>query len=255
MELVIDTRNGIAGDIVCAGLIGLGADGKKVTSAMEYAGHELGKTEVNLVVEQDIYQLGIRLEENIKHLHESKAKVLLSDSMNHAGVSSKYGEIGNEILQTLCEAEKYVHQNDPRLKEILKIHHHPHPNQKTEAILHEAKDIIIDITGFIVGIEELKISKTSFLDYVNVGRGQLTFSHGTMDVPAPSVKRILETHNIPWQQSDKYKKEMATPTGTAILAGTNAERIESLDGSRILKSSQARGTKKGMPPIKFTLLQ
>ena len=51
MKLVIDTRNGIAGDIVNAGLIGLGDDEKEMISSMEYAGNHIGITRIKPTVE------------------------------------------------------------------------------------------------------------------------------------------------------------------------------------------------------------
>lgn len=250
MRLVIDTRNGIAGDIACAGLLGLGADQEKIIKAMEYAGDQIGTATITPLYHDSIVRLKINLGSDQDHLYEAEAKRLLNRILEHLRINEDARMIAKKILGVLCDAERYVHSHDSRLKYML---HHNCDDSK--AILHEAKDILLDVTGFAIGLQELGIDQAYYLDFVNVGNGTLTFSHGAFEVPAPATEHILKKHKIAWQKSDEYGEEMTTPTGASILAGCGAKRIAALNGPNILKKSQARGMRKGLPPVSFYLAE
>jgi hypothetical protein len=250
MKLVIDTRNGIAGDIVNAGLIGLGANKQQMISSMEYAGNHVGTTKIKPTVDQGTIKLDVKIERDYDHLHESKAKELLAEIIGDLGISQFYRDIATKTLNILCDAERYVHSNDKRLQHML---HHHHREQGSEAVLHEAKDILIDVIGLSIGLRELDISEIGYLDYVNVGKGIIRFSHGEFDVPAPATEHILNKYDIHWKKLNT-DGEMATPTGVSILAGCKAKRIDTLEDYLIIKKSLAKGTR-GLPPISFCLME
>lgn len=272
-KLIIDARNGIAGDITCAGLIGLGASQDKIIKAMEYAGNQIGKTIITPNYDNNVASLDIKIDIDKDHLHESKARELLDHIIKEMNIQGNYKEIAQNTLDVLCKAERYVHSHDERLAHMMHSHHHHNEqghhhchdhhdhahhhdhsshHHEMEATLHEAKDILIDVTGFAVGLQELKIDKIYYHDYVNVGNGIIEFSHGRFEVPAPATEHILKTDSIKWQHSDKYNTEMTTPTGASIIAGCKAERIKDLD-YLCQKESLARGTK-DLPPISFYLI-
>jgi len=54
---------------------------------------------------------------------------------------------------------------------------------------------------------------------VNLGRGMVTFSHGTFPVPAPATAELLRGVPVyqPEPGPDENPGELATPTGAAIL--------------------------------------
>lgn len=250
MELVIDTRNGIAGDICSAGLIALGASPVKVLASMTHAGNLLGEAKIKLIKETDVYSLDVSLTRNDSHLHEHEAKQLLDDVIEKLNVTEPYALMARNILTTLCEAEYHVHRTDPRLR------HDPHLQShasESGAVLHEAADILVDIAGTIAGLQDLSIESVSYIDHVCVGGGTVSFSHGTFPVPAPATKHLLESHDIPWKTSDEYLMEMATPTGAAILAGLAASRKPDIEEEHSLRKGLARGTKPILPPVAFHL--
>lgn len=273
MKLVIDTKNGIAGDIVNAGLIGLGANEKEMISSMEYAGNHIGTTKIKPTVDYGVIKLEVKIETDYDYLHESKAKELLAGIISDLGISQFYRDIATRTLNVLCNAERYVHSNDKRLQHMLHHHHydhkkrnqfpdrkhtyeemyHHHQEHSSEAILHEAEDILIDVIGLSIGLRELDISEIGYLDHVNVGKGTIKFSHGEFEVPAPATEYILNKYDINWKKSDT-DGEMATPTGVSILAGCKAKRIDTLEDYRIIKKSLAKGTR-GLPPISFYLME
>jgi uncharacterized protein (DUF111 family) len=240
MKLIIDTRNGIAGDILCAGLIGLGADSGIVTGAMEIAGNLMGGARVTHGCTGSVHRIHVDIMRKPDHLHASQARNFLNSAIIESGMTGHWQETASRVLEILAEAESYVHAHHPALKG----HFHGH-----EAMLHEASDIILDIMGMAAGLRALDIHSVEYLDYVNVGSGKVTFSHGTLEVPTPATRHILEKHAIAWKMSDSGL-EMATPTGASILAGCGASRIlsEPLKCNKIL----AGGTRP-LPPVAFML--
>ncbi len=250
MELVIDTRNGIAGDICCAGLIACGASPVRVLGSMTYAGNLLGEAKVKLIKEKDACSLDITLARDDAHLHEDEAKRLLDDVIEDRDFSDQYASMARGILAALCAAEDHVHRNDPRLRHDPHLQHHASENG---AVLHEAADILVDIAGAVAGLQDLGIEKAAYVDHVCVGGGTVSFSHGTFPVPAPATKHLLDIHGISWNTSDEYTMEMATPTGAAILAGLKAARKTGREEATKQCVGYARGTNPLLPPIAFQL--
>lgn len=253
--LIIDTRNGIAGDITCAGLISLGADPTRVADAMERAGSYIGTASVVPMFNKGIVSLDICLSPSSPHLQESEARGFLSDILSDLDLSPFHRLIGMRILDTLCEAERFVHSSDRRLQHMHRSppngfsnKHHP-----PQAILHESQDILCDITGFVVGLSDLDIRSVRYVQGVTVGNGSLTFSHGTFEVPAPATRRILDTHGIPWSLSEEKVGEMATPTGVSILVGSGAELTEEIATEKSTRTGFASGTRPGLSPVSFHL--
>jgi hypothetical protein len=241
MRLTIDTRNGLAGDIMAAGLIGLGADAERVVEAMQAAGNLAGKTSVAHHCREGIQRLRVDFEAP-EHMHAEDARHHLADAIRLTEISEPWSGIANRILEAMIEAEGHVHSVHPALK---RHYHGPEP------VLHEASDILIDIVGASLGMMLLGITAVEYLECVNVGGGRVRFSHGTLDVPTPATRYILETHGIAWMSSDS-ELEMTTPTGASILAGCGAVRVS--DASIAFREAKAGGTRP-LPPVRFMLHQ
>ena len=102
---------------------------------------------------------------------------------------------------------------------------HEHPGG---GVLHEAQDILLDVTGAAWGLQALQIALESVqcLTPVRVGGGRTGLtSHGRLPVPAPATAAILEQHAIPYQPGP-IEAELLTPTGAAILAALSPVFIE-----------------------------
>lgn len=260
MRLIIDTRNGLSGDIASAGLMGLGVNPGRMLSAMTFAAELVGPVKILPVLTEEFSAFEIEHKGNLEPLPEQRAVDMLDDILHSIDIGRKYQEIGSNILAALCEAERYVHTHDPRLQHMLThAHHHPHhPDfgaSRQQALLHETQDILLDIAGFIVGLQELEVEYVHYLGHVNVGNGKITFSHGTFDIPAPATRYILENHGFTWMRSDQYDMEMTTPTGASILAGVGALHLTSLDSLDIKDTALAHGTRRDLPPITFHLAE
>ncbi len=95
----------------------------------------------------------------------------------------------------------------------------PHSHSGEEAMLHEAQDILLDVMGAAVGLQHLAVDLNQVVCFtpVAVGGGTITFSHGTLPVPAPATAAILKRHRIP-HVSGPVDIELLTPTGAALLA-------------------------------------
>lgn len=239
MRLLVDTRNGIAGDIMSAGLIGLGAEPDTVCGTMEKAGSLMGQTRVRHSIESGIHRLHVDFE-SPGHLHAAKAREHLSTALDMAGIARPWSDMATRVLEVMIEAEGRVHSEHPALR-----HHFHGP----EPVLHEASDIIMDITGMAAGMMALDITSLGYLDRVNVGGGKVKFSHGTLDVPTPATRYILDSRNIAWSTSD-IGMESATPTGVSMLAGCGAVRLS--EEPQAVRKALAGGTRP-LPPVAFIL--
>lgn len=101
-------------------------------------------------------------------------------------------------------------------KKLFNAEAHVHGHKFQEAHLHEAgaDDAIVDILGCCFLVEALNISQI-YSSPLNLGRGWVKTSHGTLPVPPPAVAELLK--NIP-VYSAWAKEELVTPTGAAIAA-------------------------------------
>lgn len=101
-------------------------------------------------------------------------------------------------------------------KKLFEAEAHVHGHKFREAHLHEAgaDDAIVDILGCCFLLEALNISQI-YSSPLNLGRGWVKTSHGTLPVPPPAVAELLK--NIP-VYSAWAKEELVTPTGAAIVA-------------------------------------
>ncbi len=240
--MVIDTRNGLAGDIMSAGLIGLGAESHKVTGAMERASIGLGGAEVKHIFREDVHRLKIFAPKIPDHLHAGDAAEFLQIALIESGIGDPWHTMGKRVLEVLVEAEGHVHNHHT----VLKSHFHG-----SETVLHEAADIIMDIAGMAAGMMELGITSVAYIGHVNTGGGKVAFSHGTLDVPTPATWHILETSKIQWCNSDAGM-EMTTPTGAAMLAGCRATKLPT--PPNVPGKALAGGTRR-LPPIAFFLVE
>jgi uncharacterized protein (DUF111 family) len=239
MRLVIDTRTGLAGDIVAAGLIGLGADPDRVCGAMEAAGSLLGPTQVRHAPESGINRLSIDFAQP-GHLSAAEARDVLDRALGTVGLTFPWSGMALNILTVLTEAEAHVHSVHPALRR----HYHG-----SETVLHEASDIVMDVMGTAAGLAELGVTAVEYIGPVGVGSGTVKFSHGILDVPAPATRFILEKHGIPWKNTE-VGMEAATPTGAAILAGCGAVQVH--EAPEHGRKAMAGGTRP-LPPLAFFL--
>ncbi|MEM3466101.1 MAG: nickel pincer cofactor biosynthesis protein LarC [Candidatus Jordarchaeales archaeon] len=102
-----------------------------------------------------------------------------------------------------------------------------HGESVEEVHLHElgSSDTVFDLVGAALMCEELDLLDAKwFTSPVAVGGGYITSPHGVLPVPAPAVIEILKEAGIP-MMSGPTSRELATPTGVAILAALKAKPL------------------------------
>ncbi len=94
----------------------------------------------------------------------------------------------------------------------------PHRHAGEEAVLHEARDILLDVVGAAKGLEFLGVSPEDVvcLTPVSVGGGRVRCSHGDLPVPTPAASAILRRFRVP-HVAGPVDVELLTPTGAALL--------------------------------------
>jgi len=138
------------------------------------------------------------------HGTEAKQLVDASEAIATASeMSSKASSFAVKAVRTLIETESKLHG-------VALDYTH----------LHEAgsADTLADIFGVAAACDSLNVFDGTIMSTpVAIGQGTVTFSHGTLAVPAPAVLEIARRYHIPITGSSE-PVELATPTGMAMLA-------------------------------------
>ncbi|NPA35779.1 MAG: LarC family nickel insertion protein [Chlorobi bacterium] len=260
MKLYINPTGGFAGDMFSAALISAGAGKDQMLNALKLAASKIGKADISITSTHDnATRLLMKLKHNDNHLPGHDARHLLLEIFEELEITEKYRGFGMVALQNLIDAEIKAHSENTFLTDhhhhTHKHGHHHHHSNKSEAFLHEAQDILIDITGAAMGLQLLDTGIRAVLTApVSYGGGMITFSHGTLPVPAPATKNIIEKFNIP-VKSGPVDFELFTPTGAAILSALFPilKENEKPEDENISTGS-SRGTKDlAIPPLKICI--
>lgn len=121
-------------------------------------------------------------------------------------LSDQVKQLSKKMFSFVAEAEARVHG-----KPIEEVHFH-----EVGAI-----DSIIDIVGTAICVDFIKPDRI-IASHLPVGSGFVRCQHGLIPVPAPATLEIIRKGGIP-TYSNGIKKELATPTGAAILAALAQE--------------------------------
>ena len=216
-RLHIEPVGGVAGDMLLAALIDLGADVAAVRSAL--AGfHEpalsLSVDEVSVAGERALYVRSLvglpqtRFHEVQKaslvsatplHAHHLLGDVL--GRVHRASLDSAVTERVTHIFNVLAEAEAVVHGGDA-----------------ATVGLHEVGELdsIMDVVGISVALASLGVREVSCAPLPS-GHGTVMTSHGELGCPTPAVKVICDRYGVPLEPVD-VAGETVTPTGAAVVA-------------------------------------
>lgn len=201
-SLYFDCFSGVSGDMILGALVDSGVE-------IETIKNELGKLNLSgysLKVYQttrgqisgtkvDVELAEVQNDSTHHGRHLSSIKKIIKEST----LSEEIKKRSLHVFQKIGMAEAEIH-NIP----LEKVHFHE----------VGALDSIIDIVGSVAGIVSLGANKI-YASAINTGEGMVKCDHGRMPVPAPATVKLLE--GIPCYSSG-VKKELATPTGVAILS-------------------------------------
>ncbi len=212
--LVIDAQMaGVAGDMFVAALIDLGAEPDAVVSAMEGVSKHIPNCKSIRVIPKPVERShvgGLYLDIKIDESYHTREGKILIDAVEKVAkelkLSTSATNYAKRAIQILVEAEAKVHRKTTG-----------------EIQLHAAgsADTVVDIIGVATALDKLGLAdpeKTSYYALpIAVGGGIFPSSHGQLAAPGPAVTEILTKAKLLFR-GGPLEKEMATPTGAALIA-------------------------------------
>ena len=200
--------SGVAGDMILAALLDLGANTEKVVSAIkslenpEY-GYKNIQIKINQVMRGEFKASQIDVtSESASKRHGSELIDIVEKAAENLALSTKAKQFASKSIRTLVGTEADLHKTS-----------------FDEAHLHEVAlvDTAAEILGVAVALDDLSLFDAKiYSTLVAVGGGIFRFSHGTVSSPAPATLAILQSKNFPFQ-GGPIEAELATPTGVSIL--------------------------------------
>jgi pyridinium-3,5-bisthiocarboxylic acid mononucleotide nickel chelatase len=246
--LVFDCQaSGVAGDIILASLLDLGADVDKVVAAIRTLENpEYGYQNIKIEIKQvsrggfKASQIDVTSQSTSKR-HGNELIGIIEKATENLALSEKAKAFASKAIRTLVGVESDLHKTS-----------------FSDAHLHEVAlvDTAAEILGVAVALEDLglfeaKIHSTTLA----VGGGTFKFSHGVTSSPAPATLAILQSKNFPFQ-GGPIEAELATPTGVAILTNIVDQVTQFYPPMTPLKVGYGIGTKEftQMPaPLRVTM--
>jgi uncharacterized protein (TIGR00299 family) protein len=200
--LYFDCFSGVSGDMLLGSLVDSGVDLETLESELAKLGLDgyslkAYKTKRGQISGTKVDVELSELKEKSHHHHGrhfSEIKIIIEKSK----LSEEVKRRSLNIFKKIGVAEAAIHSIP-----LEKVHFHE----------VGALDSIVDIVGSVAGIVSLNADKI-YASSINTGEGTVKCDHGTLPVPAPATVKLME--GIPCYSSG-VKKELATPTGVAIL--------------------------------------
>ena len=235
--LVIDSSvAGIAGDMLVAAAIDLGANQKATVDAMLSAKEHLRGCRRLEISVKNVVKHGFKAKhvsvEALETVHERRAGEMISalqDTLSSLSLSKEAKNFAAKSLKTLADAEGRLHD-----EKASKVH------------LHEAGsiDTLVDILGVAYALDDLGIFANTkvFATPIAVGGGTFSFSHGRVPNPGPAVLEIARQHKLAIV-GGPVEAEIATPTGVAMLANLADENVKFYPAMKPLSVGLGAGTK------------
>ena len=222
--LVIDPSiAGISGDMMLSSIVDIGADEKLVIENLESIKDYFKSCKKLEISFKDVTKNGFRAKkadiviEQDKNSHNvDELNYNLERSIENISISNNAKAFIKNSFENLISAESALHGIN-----------------KKEMHLHEAGsiDTFVDIIGTGIALDNLELFdlKEIITTPVSVGGGDITFSHGKMQNPAPAILEIARRNDI-MIRGGPGMYETATPTGMAMLAALVEESQEIFPG-------------------------
>ncbi|MFL2932912.1 MAG: nickel pincer cofactor biosynthesis protein LarC [Nitrososphaerales archaeon] len=222
--LVIDPSiAGISGDMMLSSIVDIGADEKLVIENLESIKDYFKSCKKLEISFKDVTKNGFRakkadivIEEDKNSHNVDELNYNLERSIENISISNNAKAFIKNSFENLISAESALHGIN-----------------KKEMHLHEAGsiDTFVDIIGTGIALDNLELFdlKEIITTPVSVGGGDITFSHGKMQNPAPAILEIARRNDI-MIRGGPGMYETATPTGMAMLAALVEESQEIFPG-------------------------
>lgn len=193
----LDCFSGASGDMLLGALLDAGLDEKLLCREIA----KLGLPGVHLEF-ATVSLHGIAARRVVVHTDQpQKLRTLptIFNVLERASLGDTVREKTKSVFSKLALAEAKVHNID-----VEKVHFHE----------IGAVDTIVDIVGFVFGLQQLQISRLH-CSPLPLGRGFVTCAHGHLPLPAPAVCELLGEVPVYGISCDQ---ELITPTGAALIA-------------------------------------
>ncbi len=223
----LDCSAGVSGDMILGALIDAGAERDRLLSLPQRLGLDRCRVEIRETTRAGFRAMRVEIlgddEEDERKLATIK-KILAA-----AEIPAPVKEKTIKAFTMLAEAEARVHGCGA-----------------DEVHFHEtgATDAIIDITGAVLLLDDLKIEEL-VVSPLPMPMGMVECSHGTIPLPAPALTEILkgvEVYGVEWRE------ECVTPTGAAIVT-TLASGFGPMPGMRLERCSCGGGRREKSGPL------
>ena len=203
--LYLEGAGGISGDMTVAALLDLGADQKKMDTALQSLSTKEFEYHVSFKHSYGIrgcdFDVILHHENPHEHHHEHRHLNDIYTLIDQAQMTDRAKELAKKIFLIVAQAESKAHGCP-----VNEVHFHE----------VGAVDSIVDIISVAVLIDDLNITDC-IITGLTEGCGFVNCQHGLLPVPVPAVLNIAEKYEIPLRSSD-ISAEMVTPTGIAIAA-------------------------------------
>jgi len=219
---------GISGDMLLGALIDAGAKLESIQRVLDLIPNHFPRCRSIKLDTMEVKKHGFRACRAeltiIEQPDETKAQELVraTDAIANSSKLSKNAiSFAKNSIRILTEVESKLHGD-----EISKVH------------LHEAgsTDTLADIFGTAAACDSLNVFEGKiYSSPVAVGGGSVTFSHGTVSVPAPAVLEVVRRSQVPIV-GGLANEELTTPTGISMLvslAGAFLERSPPMIPERV----------------------
>jgi pyridinium-3,5-bisthiocarboxylic acid mononucleotide nickel chelatase len=209
--LVIDCNaSGIAGDMLLGALLDLGANVERIISAIKFLeAPEYGYRHIDIAIDE---------------VTRGEFRATQIDVTSTAAEKRH----GAELVEIIEKATKGIYMSQIArhfaskvIRSIIGVEAELHKTTFEDAHLHEVAliDTAAEIIGCAVALDDLHLFEEGAKVYstpLAVGGGVFKFSHGIVSAPAPATLAILQSKKFPFH-GGPIEKELATPTGTALL--------------------------------------
>jgi len=201
--IVIDPAGGLSGDMFLGCLLALGADRREVERLVStLPGLDPFRIVLGRVRRRGLKAVRVRVEFSESRHHRDLASIL--SMIERSRLDAAVKEDASRTFRILGEAEGKVHGVPPE-----KVHFHE----------VGAVDSIVDIVGSVCALSLLGFPELYHRTPV-LGSGSVTFSHGTLPLPAPATLEVLRGRRVVMGEADG---EVVTPTGAALAVSLAGE--------------------------------